>query len=150
MNFSVLNIDWRSYKNKYIFLFLQLYIAEISPAKYRGALGNAFQLGVTFGFLIAYSLGAALNWRWLAIAAAVPITVMAILMLSLPETPRWLIKNGRMNEACQALIFFRKTSVKECDDECKEIQTTFGKFFSTFSSRNIDSQQLSIFGNSYF
>ena len=107
-----------------ISLTVPLYIAEISPAKYRGALGSANQLGVTFGALIAYSLGAGLNWHWLAIAAAVPITAMAILMLGFPETPRWLIKNGRISEACQALVFLRKTSVDECEDECKEIQST--------------------------
>ena len=117
-------------------LFFQLYIAEISPAKYRGALGSANQLGVTIGLLIAYSLGACLKWHWLAIAAAVPITVMAILMLCFPETPRWLIKNDRMNEACQALMFLRKTSKEECEDECKEIHSTLGKyFFSIFSKK---------------
>ena len=110
------------------FLFFQVYIAEISPAKYRGALGSAFQLGVNFGGFLAYSLGAALNWHWLAIAAAVPITVMAMFMLGFPETPRWLIKNGRINEACRALVFLRKRSVQECEDECKEIQCTLGKF----------------------
>ena len=106
------------------FLFSQVYIAEISPAKYRGALGSAFQLGVNFGGFLAYSLGAGLDRRWLAIAAAVPITAMAILMLAFPETPRWLIKNGCINESCRALLFFRKTSDSECEDECKEIQST--------------------------
>jgi MFS family permease len=119
-----------------IFFIFQLYIAEISPAKYRGALGSANQLGVTVGVLLAYSLGAGLNWHWLAIAGAVPSTVMAILMLGFPETPRWLIKNGRINEACQVLVFLRKTSHEQCADECKEIQSTLGKVYS-FSSRSL-------------
>ena len=84
-------------------------------------------MGVTFGILIAYSLGAGVNWHWLAIAGAVPPALMAILMFSFPETPRWLIKNGRASEACEVLAFLRKTSYEECEDECKEIQSTLGK-----------------------
>jgi MFS family permease len=116
-------------------IFFQLYIAEISPAKYRGTLGSANQLGVTVGALLSFSLGPGLNWHWLAIAGAVPSTVMAILMLGFPETPRWLIKNGRISEACQVLVFLRKTSYGECEDECREIQSTLGKFYY-FSSRS--------------
>jgi MFS family permease len=127
-----------------MFIF-QLYIAEISPAKYRGTLGSANQLGVTFGGLLAYSLGAGLNRHWLAIAAAVPTTVMAILMLRFPETPRWLIKNDRTNEARRALAFLRKTSEDECEDECREIQGSLGKFyFSGFVFFSISEKQFSI------
>ncbi len=84
-------------------------------------------MGVTFGALISFSLGAGLNWHWLAIAGAVPSALMAILMLGFPETPRWLIKNGRASEACKVLVFLRKASYEECEDECKEIQSTLGK-----------------------
>ena len=114
------------------FSFFQVYVAEISPARYRGALGSVLHIAINLGGFLAYSLGAGLNWHWLAVAAAGPITVMAILMLAFPETPRWLIKNGRINEACQALVFFRKTSLAECEDECKEIQSSLGKFFQHF------------------
>ena len=101
-----------------------VYVAEISPARYRGALESVLHIGINLGGFLAYSLGAGLNWHWLAIAAAVPITAMAILMLAFPETPRWLIKNGRINEAREALVFFRKTSVEECEDEYNEIRRT--------------------------
>ena len=101
-----------------------VYVAEISPARYRGALESVLHIGINLGGFLAYSLGAGLNWHWLAIAAAVPITFMAILMLAFPETPRWLVKNGRIDEACQALVFFRKASLKQCEDECEEIQRT--------------------------
>ncbi|XP_028411874.1 solute carrier family 2, facilitated glucose transporter member 8-like [Dendronephthya gigantea] len=107
-----------------ISLTVPLYIAEISPAKYRGALGSANQLGVTSGGLLAYSFGAGLNWHWLAIAGAIPPTIVAVFMMGFPETPRWLIKNGRMNEACHVLEFLRKTSDEECRNECTEIRNT--------------------------
>ncbi|XP_028411873.1 solute carrier family 2, facilitated glucose transporter member 8-like [Dendronephthya gigantea] len=107
-----------------ISLTVPLYIAEISPAKYRGALGSANQLGVTFGALLAYSFGSFLNWHWLAIAGAIPSTIMAIFMIRFPETPRWLIRNGRINDACHALEYLRQTTDEECEDECKEIRCT--------------------------
>ena len=75
-----------------------------------------------------------MNWHWLAIAGAVPSALMAILMLSFPETPRWLIKNGRAREACEVLAFLRKTSYEECEDECKEIQSTLGKSYLAMHS----------------
>ena len=106
----------------------QLYIAEIAPAKYRGALGSANQLGVTIGFLMAYCLGAGMNWHWLAISGAIIATLMAILMTRFFETPRWLIKNGRISEACQVLVFLRKTSYEECEHECREIHDTLGTY----------------------
>lgn len=104
-----------------------MYIAEISPAKYRGALGSASQFGVTFGNLLVYSFGAGWNWHWLAIAGAIPPTTVTIFMTAFPESPRWLIKNGRVNEACQALEFLREASEEECQNECKEICNALGK-----------------------
>ena len=107
-----------------------MYIAEIAPAKYRGALGSANQLGVATGFLIVYSLGAVLDWHWLAISGTIIATLMAVLMTRFFETPRWLIKNGRIREACQVLVCLRKTSYEECENECKEIQGTLGTYIS--------------------
>ena len=116
------------------YIFLQVYIAEIAPAEYRGTLGSANQLGVTVGGLLAYSLGACLNWHWLAIAGAIPSTIMVILMIRFPETPRWLIKNGRISEAWQVLVFLRNTSYEKCENEYKEIQDTIGLFYSMILS----------------
>ena len=106
----------------------QVYIAEIAPAKYRGALGSANQLGITIGTLIVYCLGAGMNWHWLAISGAIITTLMAVLMTRFFETPRWLIKNGRISEACQVLVFLRKTSYEECAHECREIHDTLGTY----------------------
>ena len=53
-------------------------------------------------------------------------------MIRFPETPRWLIRNGRISEAQKALAFLRNTSYEKCEDECKEIQKTIGLFCSIF------------------
>lgn len=106
--------------------FLQTYIAEIAPAKYRGSLSNMNQLGVTFGILLAYVTGAFVSWRWLAIVAIFPAALMAIFMMFSPETPRWLIQHGKMHEGCLALLFLRGTSYRECQLEAEEIRATLG------------------------
>ena len=142
--------------------FFQVYIAEIAPAEYRGTLGSANQLGVTVGGLLGYGLGAGLKWHWLAIAGAVPSTIMVMLMMRFPETPRWLIKNGRISEARRVLVFLRNTSYEKCENECKEIQDTIGLFYSMIlllldieifeednDSRQLQFWQTNIFQNIY-
>lgn len=71
-----------------------LYLAEIAPAKIRGALVSFNQLAVTLGILGAYLVGYALAadgaWRWMLGLGGVPGAVLAAGMFFLPETPRWL------------------------------------------------------------
>ena len=50
-------------------------------------------------------------------------------MMGFPETPRWLIKNGKINEACHVLEYLREASEDECEDECKEIRSTLGECY---------------------
>jgi sugar porter (SP) family MFS transporter len=74
-----------------------LYIAEISPARYRGRLAGMFQFNIVFGILIAYLSNSLLAgtgenaWRWMLGVAAFPSLVYALLCLGLPESPRWLL-----------------------------------------------------------
>ena len=79
---------------------------------------------------MVYSLGAWFkNFRWLAIASAVPPTLMIVLMIAMPETPRWLVKKGRMSEAIQVMKWLRGGSHEDCEEECQDIvRSTLGKF----------------------
>ena len=82
-----------------------LYIAEIAPARVRGALVSVNQLAIVTGILLAYFVnwvfaGAGpANWRWMYGMGAVPSVVFFLLLLGVPESPRWLVKNGREEEA---------------------------------------------------
>jgi len=84
-----------------------MYIAEIAPAKLRGRLVGLFQFNVVFGILLAYfsnyiisvqHFGTA-EWRWEFGVTAVPALLFFIMLFTIPRSPRWLVKKGRVDEA---------------------------------------------------
>jgi sugar porter (SP) family MFS transporter len=88
-----------------------MYIAEISPAKWRGRLVGLFQFNVVFGILLAYlsnyvlgtiGFGAA-EWRWKLGITAVPAAFFFLMLFGIPRSPRWLVKKGRIDEAREVL-----------------------------------------------
>jgi len=105
-----------------------LYISEISPPKIRGALTSLNQLMVTVGILVSYFVNYAFAdagaWRWMLGAGMVPAVVLAIGMLKMPESPRWLLENGREDEARAVLARTREEGVEE---ELAEIRSTVEK-----------------------
>ena len=89
-----------------------LYLAEISPARDRGAIVSLNQLCITIGILTSYLVGFALataseGWRWMLGIGALPGAILAIGMLILPESPRWLAGHGRIDAAGDVLRHLR-------------------------------------------
>ncbi|TVY47093.1 Myo-inositol transporter [Lachnellula occidentalis] len=88
-----------------------LYIAEISPAPFRGRLLVLNILFVTLGQVIAYVVGwafvqwgnEATGYKWILGLGAVPAAGQMLVMLFMPETPRWLAQVGRRDEARRVL-----------------------------------------------
>ncbi|OFT50746.1 MFS transporter [Corynebacterium sp. HMSC06D04] len=80
-----------------------MYISEISPARARGRLVSLNTLMIVVGQLVAYLVNSALagtgSWRWMLGLAAVPGAMLAVGMIFLPDTPAWLLKKHRIDEA---------------------------------------------------
>lgn len=88
-----------------------MYIAEISPATWRGRLVGFFQFNVVFGILVAYlsnyaiglqQFGAA-EWRWDLGVSAIPAAFFFAMLFTIPRSPRWLVKKQRLGEARDVL-----------------------------------------------
>lgn len=82
------------------------YISEISTPKTRGKLGALYQFNIVFGILIAFlsnyfleGVGGENDWRWMLGVLVLPSLVFTIMVLGIPESPRWLItrKNDLVN-----------------------------------------------------
>ena len=98
-----------------------LYIAEISPSKWRGRLVSINQMNIMVGMSVAYFsnyfllewsqstsappsfLSGSNAWRWMLGMETLPATLFCLLMLLVPESPRWLILRGRIDEARRVL-----------------------------------------------
>ena len=87
-----------------------LYIAEISPTKVRGTLVSMFQLMVTIGVLVSYlsylyfaDESDMTCWRPMFYVGVIPACILLIGMFFMPETPRWLMSQGRHDESIRIL-----------------------------------------------
>lgn len=100
-----------------------MYISEIAPAKIRGRLAGSFQVNIVAGILVAFLVNFLLTgigddaWRWMLGVMAVPALLFAILLRSIPESPRWLVLNNRDEEA---KAIFAKTGEHNALDVIKE------------------------------
>jgi MFS transporter, SP family, arabinose:H+ symporter len=88
-----------------------MYIAEISPASWRGRLVGFFQFNIVFGILLAYlsnyliglgGLGAR-EWRWELGVSAAPAFLFFLMLFGIPRSPRWLAEVGRVDESRRVL-----------------------------------------------
>jgi sugar porter (SP) family MFS transporter len=103
-----------------------MYIAELAPKRIRGGMVSFNQLAIVSGILIAYIVnfalkGAPSEWRWMLGLGAIPGLILAIGMVALPESPRWLVKRGREDEARDVLDRAREGDVDEEMGEIKEV-----------------------------
>jgi SP family galactose:H+ symporter-like MFS transporter len=100
-----------------------VYVAESAPAAVRGSLLTAYQLAIVSGLIIGYLTGYLLagthSWRWMLGLAAVPATLLLPLLIRMPDTARWYLLKGRVDDARRALL--RVDPEANIDDELAEI-----------------------------
>jgi MFS transporter, SP family, arabinose:H+ symporter len=105
-----------------------MYIAELSPPKYRGFLVSFNQLAIVTGILVAFFSNWLLvdtgpeNWRWMLLVMAVPAVVLFFCLFWVPESPRWLTAQNRKTEALNILV--KTTGEQEAHRELAEIEDT--------------------------
>ena len=105
-----------------------LYIAEVAPPRVRGGLVSFNQLMLTVGILLAYLVNFAFTnvpegWRWMLGVGAIPGAALAIGMLTVPHTPRWLMEQGREDDARAVLEKLRSSDADaDIDQEIEDIK----------------------------
>ncbi|MCQ2097247.1 MAG: sugar porter family MFS transporter [Fibrobacter sp.] len=114
-----------------------IYIAETAPAHLRGRLGSMQQLAIVIGiffallsnYVIVYFAGSASNtiigfeaWRIMFWVEAIPALIYGIAAIQLPESPRYLISKGRLEDAKKVL---EEISLENVEYEMYSIQSTF-------------------------
>ncbi|WP_414040480.1 sugar porter family MFS transporter [Acidithiobacillus sp. M4-SHS-6] len=92
-----------------------LYLAEITTPARRGSIVTINQLYISIGIFISYGVDLffadfASGWRWMLGLGALPAIILLVGMWVLPESPRWLIKQGFIARAEAALQYLRSTT----------------------------------------
>jgi SP family xylose:H+ symportor-like MFS transporter len=108
-----------------------MYIAEISPAAYRGRLVALTQFNIVLGILLAYLSNYVIGTlhlgtdecRWMFGVMAVPASVFFGLLFLTPQSPRWLLAKGRVGEA-RSVLQRCGTDNEKLDGEIREIQAS--------------------------
>lgn len=92
-----------------------MYISEMAPASVRGRLISVFQLGIVTGILVIYFVNAYIagihneawnistGWRWMFGSGIIPSVIFILLLLTVPESPRWLASQKKHSEAMAIL-----------------------------------------------
>jgi sugar porter (SP) family MFS transporter len=107
-----------------------MYISEISPAKMRGRLAGSFQLMIVLGIFVAYITNYLFrdsgpdSWRWMLGVMVVPAGLFALLVRSIPESPRWLALNHQVNLAIPVM---QKIGEENPEAAIQEIQRSVEK-----------------------
>ena len=106
-----------------------VYLAELAPTERRGSLAGRGELAIVVGQMLAFIMNAIIGnvwgehegvWRYMLAVAALPAIALFVGMMSMPESPRWLISKGRHDEALAVLLQVR--SEERARAEMEEVE----------------------------
>ncbi|MFL5771775.1 MAG: sugar porter family MFS transporter, partial [Flavisolibacter sp.] len=122
------------------------YISEISTPATRGRLVALYQFNIVFGILVAYlsnyflqGVGGENDWRWMLGALGIPSIVYSIMVIGVPESPRWLIT--KKNDFVSAKNVLARLGIADPEKETQSIQNSFKHETSAGSSSDIFSSK---------
>ncbi|BAF22022.1 Os07g0582400 [Oryza sativa Japonica Group] len=116
----------------YALMIAPVYTAEVSPASARGFLTSFPEVFINFGILLGYVSNYAfsrlplnLGWRIMLGIGAAPSVLLALMVLGMPESPRWLVMKGRLADA---KVVLEKTSdtAEEAAERLADIKAAAG------------------------
>lgn len=84
----------------------------MSEPHLRGIFSTTPIVGYALGVLLVYAMGSYFHWRTVAALSTILPTLTIISFMFLPDTPTWLIRNGRIPEGTKALYWLRKNNLK--------------------------------------
>ncbi|HKE93808.1 MAG TPA: sugar porter family MFS transporter [Povalibacter sp.] len=140
-------------------LIAPVYIAEISPAGRRGGLVSLNQLMIVIGISASFFSNYFLlgigdqNWRWMLGVQMVPASLYFLLLLLVPESPRWLLLKGRDEQALQVLS--RVGTAEQAQEHLRQIRQSLGaepasRGFGGLFARRMRFVMLIAFGIAFF
>ncbi|VFQ72154.1 unnamed protein product [Cuscuta campestris] len=95
----------------YALMIAPVYTAEVAPASARGFLTSFPEVFINFGVLLGYvsnfafkNLAVHLSWRFMLGVGALPSALLGVSVLTMPESPRWLVMKGRLGDARRVLL----------------------------------------------
>ena len=120
-----------------------MYISEVAPPKLRGRLVATAQFAIVLGILVSFfsnfiidSLGVGeFKWRWMFLFGVIPSVIFFVLLFFIQRSPRWLVKNGKINEALKVLLRVNKGGnpeilIKEIKDSINsDVQIRYSALF---------------------
>jgi len=116
-----------------------LYAAELAPANKRGRFISSYQLAITVGIFLSYLIDQMLaedeSWRGMLGASAVPAILLVFALIGATESPRWLLRQGRRDEARASLA--RTQPAADAAQEIAQIEAALGTEPASASWRDV-------------
>jgi putative MFS transporter len=111
-------------------------LAEFSPRKHRGVLLGSFSVIWTFGYVLSTFVGMWMQsfgpdaWRWMLASSTIPAAIILFARIGTPESPRWLINKGRIEEAREIVRKYVGKNIVLADENPSKEVSNFSVLFN--------------------